>query len=373
MTDSQKPLSSGKPDDPWEELAEDLFGLEYGKEHAAGEADSPGPASVPEPAPPPQMIERTAAQFPEPAGPEPEGIFEREPAVEPETAADADEFTFDDDEEVSESTESAPAEPVRAEPISPQDSYWDALANWNWDESEGGAGKGKPAESRGSERPHHRGGGRGREEGRGRRGGERPQRQSSPSAAPAPASPATRAPRTEAPSTPDDFGLGVVAPEPGFSPPVSESAAESPPPRERREQTEPASPAAETRGRFERDREGTSGDREERGPDGHRKRRRRRRRRRSRGDVAEQGSASAAPAIPGADWEDEGAASSPRADAEGSGEEFGFEQSPDRPEGRERHRGGEQPPRSVNAEPSFEDDEEELPEMPAVGGGELEP
>src|SRR5262249_15633492 len=139
MTDSQKPSSFGKPDDPWEQLAEDLFGLEYGKEHAAGEVDSPGPAAVSEPAPPPQMIESTAPQFPESVVPERESIFEREPAPELEVAAEADEFTFDD-EEISESTESAPAEPVRAEPISPQDSYWDALANWNWDESEGGAG-----------------------------------------------------------------------------------------------------------------------------------------------------------------------------------------------------------------------------------------
>ena len=50
--------------------------------------------------------------------------------------------------------------PAAAEAGSPQDSYWDALANWNWDESEGPASRAKsePPRSSGGP-PPPRGGG----------------------------------------------------------------------------------------------------------------------------------------------------------------------------------------------------------------------
>src|SRR3974390_1712166 len=57
MSTSNNPSSSANQDDPWEQLAEDLFGLEYGKEHAATEpapaADEPVAPPAPESHPPP--------------------------------------------------------------------------------------------------------------------------------------------------------------------------------------------------------------------------------------------------------------------------------------------------------------------------------
>lgn len=376
MSDSQKP---GSPDDPWEQLAEDLFGLEYGKEHALREPDSPPPS--PQPIAAEEPVRHAEPVFPE-REPVPEPIAEREPVAEHEPVSEGEdtaeaEFVFDEAEDVSESTESAPAEPVRTEPVSPQDSYWDALANWNWDESEG---KGKQqSEPRSGDRPAHRGGSRGRDEGRGRRGGgERPQRSAPSPAAPStpapsppspgPAAAASRPPRTAAPSGADDFGLGVVGPEPGASPPA-ESAAEAPPSRDRGEPAEPARPAPETGrtgGHFERGRQGPRGHGEDRGPDeGHRKRRRRRRRRR-RGEPGERGPAPGEAAVPGADWEDDDSSEAP---AEGAREEIGGEQ-PARPERRGQDWADEPVSGAVgSAEVSFDDDEEEeSQEIAAVGG-----
>src|SRR5690242_11266490 len=40
MSSSTNPQSASNQDDPWEQLAEDLFGLEYGKEHGSREPSS---------------------------------------------------------------------------------------------------------------------------------------------------------------------------------------------------------------------------------------------------------------------------------------------------------------------------------------------
>src|SRR4029077_6132307 len=139
MSTSKNPSRSGNQDDPWEQLAEDLFGLEYGKEHAAGE---PGRSSVE-----PESSPAAEAVPPQSEAPAERGYESRAAAAEPprfaseaippdvltfgetDESADSADVTPADDDAVSESTGPHPAE---ATPSSPQDSYWDALANWNW-------------------------------------------------------------------------------------------------------------------------------------------------------------------------------------------------------------------------------------------------
>lgn len=368
MSDSQKPSTDSS--DPWEQLAEDLFGLEYGKEHASREPEPPvtGRARVEASIAPDEPV-RPAEERVEPAE---EPVLEREPAGEPSAEV---EFAFDEAEESSESTESAPTEPTAGAAVSAQDSYWDALANWNWDESEGG--KGKTSAAPRSERPPRGGGPRGREgrdEGRGRRGSERPPRQASSAAAASPA--AHRAPPAP-PSTPDDFGLGVVEPVADFEATVEADR----PPAEPFEvegihpPAEPAAPASragrEERGYPPRNR-GPGRAEEERGEegDGHRKRRRRRRRRRSPGESGERAAPAATPEapIPGADWEEDGGPAGESAEApEEPGKEFG---RPPEKRGREPRRSRDErrrPAPEVVDEP-FE--EEERPEEIVVAGGE---
>src|SRR5205807_1313554 len=139
--------------------------------------------------------------------------------------------------ETVEPTEGAAGEPQRAEPASPQDSYWDALANWSWDDSEGGGGKARSGESRSGGGPAPRAGSRGRDDRRERRGSDRPERQVS--GPPAAASPPPRAPRAPAAEASDDFGLGVTSPEPGFSPPAEAARLEERPAHAAHDKPEP--------------------------------------------------------------------------------------------------------------------------------------
>src|SRR5262245_47968411 len=129
MTDSTKPSAASGSDDPWEKLAEDLFGLEFGKEHAAVETPAPEPAPVP------------AAD---------------EPPFEPEPRADVTSGPIEEPPVAEEKGEPAPQYadlPVRPATHSAQDSYWDALANFNWGESERPVTRSRPSESRRDEPP----------------------------------------------------------------------------------------------------------------------------------------------------------------------------------------------------------------------------
>ncbi|HTI52457.1 MAG TPA: hypothetical protein VL475_15945 [Planctomycetaceae bacterium] len=317
MTNSTKRPADSSPDDPWEQLAEDLFGLEFGKEHAAtGAADAVTEAETVVPAPPMaespvirEIIEETALPAEPPAAREPE------------------------------SPQFAPADKVAEIPVRPatpsaQDSYWDALANWKWDDNEGPGGKGKHAEPR---REASRGGRpQPRQESRSAPSGERPAR---PAAAPSSPPVGSRSGKGDETG---DFGLGVDSSAPGWEKPASTGSD--------RDQFQSENEAAESEdfGDVEDfgDEEATSEAGEAAGPgtgdeNGPRKRRRRRRRRRSRNGEG-QPAAGAAPGAPGptpgADWE------KPSEPAKARSEE-----RPRAPEegGRERERGDEEsrPPR----------------------------
>jgi hypothetical protein len=242
MSSPTNPTSSGNPSsgdggDPWEQLAEDLFGLEYGKEHGSRESSSPAIEPVAPVGALPQNVRdeehREPVSVTSPAEPGPEHRLE-EPSFAAEPASDEPDAS-PEPESVDE--QGVPSQPATAEAASPQDSYWDALANWNWDESDGAGSKAKSEAPRSSGGPPPRGGARGRDDRRDRRGGERPQRQatetSPPESSRAPSSPpgaspaastrsastahpsttqpvAPHAPRPAAPVAGDDFGLGVA-------------------------------------------------------------------------------------------------------------------------------------------------------------------
>lgn len=308
MSSSKNPSNSANQDDPWEQLAEDLFGLEYGKEHAAHESPSPAVEPVSSAqyaaAPPAPELERSRDDFvaaaPPPAEEPPRFAAERtfeSPPVFAETAETEEPDAGDVVGSAPEVVEPTAAEPPRTEPASPQDSYWDALANWNWDESEGSKGKPRSEPSR-HEQPRSpagappRGGSRGgRDEGRGRRGSDRPSRQES--TAPAASAPVSMppAPRQAPPSASDDFGLGLESQPSAPSPATAGSAAE------RRDV-----PA----GNRDIKRPGERGPETGEGGEAPRKRRRRRRRRGGRGGEGAPGAATpaAAAAVPGTDWDD---------------------------------------------------------------------
>lgn len=180
---TRNPANSSSADDSWEQLEADLFGVEAGKEYTAAErvASEPAPdipsqpdVIVPKPiedddfgdfgaglvesaaAEPPRAPSRSkpttsrakpAAKAPEPA-----------PAkVAPPEAAAA--FDLDDgptDEELDAASDDDEADD-EVEAAAPEDDpYWDALANWNWQEEERG-GKPKGDSGRERSRPSSRG------------------------------------------------------------------------------------------------------------------------------------------------------------------------------------------------------------------------
>lgn len=314
------PPASGQ-DDPWEQLAEDLFGLEYGKEHAGS---APPPAPVPQPSREPAAVAPPQVVYE--ARPEP--LVER-PAPEPQEVVSEAIADFEEDS-------AATVEPAR--PATAQDSYWDALANWTWDDGEGKGAEARttepvsrepdtrpePASRR--EPPARSEPGRGEPAPRGERPHrprERPERRDSrssgrserPAAAPR-ETPKARPPRDPV-VEPDDFdsGLGDDA---GWTAPNVHGGAS------------PTSEAVEAGddedSTFDVADEGTPDEgvegpaSPEEGEGGAPRRRRRRRRRRGRGSSREgapasgssSGEASATEApVPGADWDEpEGSARS---------------------------------------------------------------
>lgn len=377
MNSSSSPSSSSNSGDPWEELAEDLFGLEYGKEHGAREPSPPKVSETPAPRTPESVAKVDRAPEPAAEAEAPAFASPTPDVVEPEIA----------DSEYVQSTDSDPAPAPATGTGSAQDSYWDALANWNWDDSDGSSSKSRGEAPRSSGGPPGRGGSRGRDDRRERRGEDRPQRQSGGSAPPAP--------RPAAPPAGDDFGLGLEGEsEVDFSAPV-----EPAPVAERHERAAPREQAPSQvagapgpRSDAATDRGGSrsgSGERtgsSEKSEDGEfpRKRRRRRRRRSRGGERETPGTPAPASAVPGGDWDD---SAGPEADtpddesmpaAEEAREEparaGGGDRPPSRPNGRNRGRRHEEGPRSRAPEQSenrVEADAEEPEDEVLLGGGEV--
>jgi len=139
--------SPGDADDPWEDLAEQLFGTTPGTEHTAGH-DTPT-----RPVPDRAETDRPTAARENPLG----ATAGESSASAPRNALEA--LLFDDsdaagDRPATAGSESAPGgspapsfeaadssartpQPKPATSSSPQDSYWDLLANWNWDDGDG--------------------------------------------------------------------------------------------------------------------------------------------------------------------------------------------------------------------------------------------
>jgi hypothetical protein len=332
MNPSRKTPADAGSDDPWEQLAEDLFGLEFGKEHAAAVpvreteavAPAPAPAAIERPAVPETSDEPRPAKAP---------LGGASPAADlPETSSAAP-VAFDEI-------------PVRPATPSAQDSYWDALANWKWDESEAPGGKGKPS----GPRPDAPRGGRpqSRQESRPEprpdsRQGERPARSAPPASGPAASA---RAEKAEFGKSDEfgDFGLGVgSSPSSGATPSRREAAEAAGLEAGRGSADDDASESDELEETEDFTNDEEAG--ESAGPAGGdenapRKRRRRRRRRRSRsGEGAATGSAVSGEPRVAADREKPVEPARPRSEES--------PRAPEREGGRERHRRDEEsrPPR----------------------------
>lgn len=271
---------------------------------------------------------------------------------------------------------------------SAQDSYWDALANWNWGEGENSASRGKPPEARRGEAPRT-GGPRSRDEERAAPATDRP------GPAPVESRGESRRNTPAAANESSDFGLGVSStpPERGPSRPIEPQKDRLPPSVEAVESddfdddeeddddTTPAESGAT-------DAAGTG---DENAP---RKRRRRRRRRRSRNGNEPAGAASPAgeapTKVPGDDWEQTAQpAVAPRSDAPRGDAPRGderprrhagegrpqTERGDDRSRGSRRRRGDRRGPPAPVAEQRdslpIDDFESESPadEVTNVGGG----
>ncbi|MFN5531038.1 MAG: hypothetical protein ACK5F7_10740, partial [Planctomycetaceae bacterium] len=149
--------AGGDAEDPWEDLAEQLFGTTPGKEHTAGH-DTPARPSTERAAPERSRAERKPAERPaSPSRDNPLASIAGESAP-PAPRKGLEALLFDDaDEQPVAAAASDVAEPVSEErgasfaaadsaarapqpkpstSSSPQDSYWDLLANWNWDEGD---------------------------------------------------------------------------------------------------------------------------------------------------------------------------------------------------------------------------------------------
>jgi len=403
MSSSKNPSSAPNEDDPWEQLA-DQFGLESGKEKEYASRE-PSP-SAPEPAP----LSEAESESPSSRSRR-EVPYQAESSVEepPRFASEAVESPEPEFGESAESPDSGsrgisedvtPAidgglEPAAATPTSPQDSYWDALANWNWDESEGGGGKARsepsqPAPRRADEGragggPPQRGGPRGRDEGRGRRGGDRPSRQQSSSPPPAGDRPAPQPSRSSPPgesSEGDDFGLGLEGPE--FNPRVETPAVERRPAQDVSDEARElpaATPPAQSespggRGDFHGAQRGGRRPGEQ-GPHGGgegdipRKRRRRRRRRRGgRGGEGEAGGQTSAASSAGSEWDDSAgpeAVESETADDSAEPGEFAADHPPAEARAGRRRDREEDGSRAEQSTRGF-DDEDEPDEVFQAGG-----
>src|SRR5260370_35598355 len=98
MSSSKSPSSSGNQDDPWEQLAEDLFGLEYGKEHAAHDegpapSESAAPESLSSAPSPSEYPESSIPPYEEPRRPASEPV-EAPPRLAADPIEDQEEFAL---------------------------------------------------------------------------------------------------------------------------------------------------------------------------------------------------------------------------------------------------------------------------------------
>src|SRR4051812_31423626 len=163
---TRNPSNSASADDSWEQLEADLFGIEVGKEHTAHErvASEPAPpashqpaaavskpaeeddfadfgdfgAGLVEPAAPPPARKPSPAKPRVKPNPPPQPPAAKAAPVEPLPAfnlADLDEGPTD--EELDAASDEDELEEEEATAVAPEDDpYWDALANWNWQEDD---------------------------------------------------------------------------------------------------------------------------------------------------------------------------------------------------------------------------------------------
>ncbi|MCY2965324.1 MAG: hypothetical protein NT069_17110 [Planctomycetota bacterium] len=162
--------SGADSDDPWEDLAEQLFGTTPGKEHTAAQntggsgtaGGSKSSAQVPpfneleailtgeKPVPTAEPAKKKSLAdllFDEPEE-EPAPVFEEEDEAPPPAKAKRTKRVApaaDLESSEPERTDLRSPQPKPATGSSPQDSYWDALANWNWDDSSGSSQSASPA------------------------------------------------------------------------------------------------------------------------------------------------------------------------------------------------------------------------------------
>ena len=113
MSNEEKPRKQPGEEDSWETLAEDLFGIDFGK--AAARSEPPPDDEVS-----PVVTEDSSS------------VDSDEP-----TETDADEVIAADSEEdsaaVEEDLAAAESGEAASEPEKPGDDYWDALSDWDWD------------------------------------------------------------------------------------------------------------------------------------------------------------------------------------------------------------------------------------------------
>jgi len=255
MSTNPNPSNSADNDDSWEELAESLFGTAYGKEHStsAGFTDEPAP---PVEAPrPPAAEQASPAPTPAPAVPPPPDEEEETAEVVisevVETEIEVQQMVLEDagDALEAESERDEPRTATPAEKTAPSDTYWDALANWSWDDAGSGSREraprsgdrgGRPERSeRSGGRPPRGGGGTGGP----RSGSERRERPAGSEASerrPAPAAPVRAESARVEPRDDENFGEGLLEEEP------VQTRVSPPAPRAERIETE-ARPAAEAR------------------------------------------------------------------------------------------------------------------------------
>lgn len=301
MTTEMNNSARPNDDDPWEDLAEQLFGVEVGKEHRSDESYEPSPEAPP-PEPPAaefSPVVPAAQPFFVPGEPH---IAAAESVVEEEAEDSADDWSGPEEAEPDElAPESEP--PVSAEERKPptgDDTFWDALADWNWDESSSSrhaGGRPSSGEGRRPDRPQRGGGGGGRggrrdeprggrrEESRGRSGPgpDRPARSESSAPPSRSTAPPARPERRQPEPIEDAFGAGLLGDEPQTersTRPVSETPGEfdfresTPAQEEAVEHTAVPAPVERAAGR---ERPETTKEETEEDADGKRRRRRRRR------------------------------------------------------------------------------------------------
>ena len=161
---SPSPKKPSDSEDPWENLAEQLFGTTPGKEHTAANETRSGEARKDPPRKESRPLETLlgeddSAEQAKKKKSLAELLFDDESEETPDEGAPPGEEPaapvraggkkplLDDDDDSAEPDESGLELPTpKPATVSPQDSYWDALANWSWDDGDASKSSGSAAE-----------------------------------------------------------------------------------------------------------------------------------------------------------------------------------------------------------------------------------